>query len=64
MLFWVVRLRYGLSGCAKRRRGFDKASSCAPVASRAMKNAQEASVNRPHLAISLRCTIYDAVWQL
>jgi len=21
-------------------------------------------MNRPHLAISLRCTIYDAVWQL
>jgi len=21
-------------------------------------------VNRPHLAISLRCTMYDAVWQL
>ena len=21
-------------------------------------------MNRPHLAISLRCTMYDAVWQL
>jgi len=64
MLFWVVRLRSGLSGRAKRRRGFDKASSCAPVASRAIKNAWEASVNRPHLAISLRCAMYDAVWHL
>jgi len=39
MLCWIVRLRSGLSGCSWQRRGFDKASSCAPVSSRAMKNA-------------------------
>jgi len=39
MLFWTVRLRSCLSGCSWRRRGFDQASSCAPVASRAMKYA-------------------------
>jgi len=64
MLFWIVRLRSGLSGCSCRRRGFDQASSCAPVASRAMKNAWEANMNRPHLATSLRCTMYDSMWQL
>jgi len=64
MLFWIVRLRSGLSGCSRRRRGFDQASSCTPVASRAMKNAWETNVNRLHLATSLRCTMCDSMWQL
>jgi len=43
-----MRLRCGGRGCRR----------CA------MKNAWEANVNRPHLSTSLRCTMYNAMWQL